>query len=53
MIGRAGRLGHSKKGTSYVIAPDGGSEYDVWQHYVLGRSKDIESRLFDAADRPA
>lgn len=52
MIGRAGRLGYSEKGTSYVIAPDGRAEYDVWQHYVLGRPEDIASRLFDPAIDP-
>lgn len=52
MIGRAGRLGYSAKGTSYVIAPDGRAEYEVWQHYVLGRPEDIESRLFDTGTDP-
>jgi replicative superfamily II helicase len=52
MIGRAGRLGYSPRGTSYVIAPDGRAEYDVWRHYVLGRPEDIESRLFDAGTDP-
>ncbi len=52
MIGRAGRLGYTAKGTSYVIAPDGRAEYDVWQHYVLGRPEDIKSRLFDSGTDP-
>lgn len=52
MIGRAGRLGYSAKGTSYVMAPDGRAEYDVWQYYVLGRLEDIESRLFDSGTDP-
>src|SRR5262249_7320588 len=52
MIGRAGRLGYSAKGTSYVITADGRAEYDVWQHYVLGQAEDVESRLFDAGTDP-
>ncbi len=52
MIGRAGRLGYSEKGTSYVIAPDPRAEYEVWQHYVLGKPEDINSRLFDADSDP-
>ena len=52
MIGRAGRLGYTDKGTSYVIAPDGRSEYDVWQHYVLGDPEDVESRLFAVGSDP-
>ena len=52
MIGRAGRLGYTAKGISYVIAPDGRAEYDVWQHYVLGRPEDIKSRLFDSGTNP-
>jgi len=52
MIGRAGRLGFSEKGTSYVIARDPRTEYEVWQHYVLGKPEDIRSRLFDADSDP-
>jgi replicative superfamily II helicase len=52
MVGRAGRLGYSEKGTSYVITPDGRSEYQVWQSYVLGRPEDVRSRLFDAGGDP-
>ena len=52
MVGRAGRLGYSEKGSSYVIAPDPRSEHAVWQHYVLGKLEDIESRLFDANTDP-
>jgi hypothetical protein len=35
-----------------VIAPDGRTEYDVWQHYVVGRPEDIKSRLFDSGTDP-
>jgi ATP-dependent DNA helicase len=35
-----------------VIAPDGRTEYEVWQHYVLGRPEDIKSRLFDSRTDP-
>lgn len=52
MVGRAGRLGFSEKGTSYVIAPDPRTEHQIWQHYVLGKPEDIHSRLFDADSDP-
>jgi replicative superfamily II helicase len=52
MVGRAGRLGYSDKGVAYVIAPDGRSEYDAWQYYVLGESEDVRSRLFDGGTDP-
>jgi helicase len=52
MVGRAGRLGYSDKGVAYVIAPDGRTEHDVWQHYVLGEPEDVRSRLFDAQSDP-
>jgi helicase len=52
MAGRAGRLGYSSKGTSYVITGDGRAEHVVWQHYVLGTPEDIESRLFDSGTDP-
>jgi helicase len=52
MVGRAGRLGYSDKGVAYVIAPDGRTEHNVWQHYILGEPEDVRSRLFDAQSDP-
>jgi replicative superfamily II helicase len=52
MVGRAGRLGYSDKGTAYLIAPDSRTEHAVWQHYVLGKPEDVRSRLFDAGTDP-
>jgi helicase len=52
MVGRAGRLGFSDKGASYVIAANGRAEYDIWQRYVLGRPEDVRSRLFDRGSDP-
>lgn len=52
MIGRAGRLGYSDKGSSYLVAANSRDEYEAWQHYVLGKPEDIKSRLFEANSDP-
>lgn len=46
MVGRAGRLGLSERGTSYIVVMDPREEYEAWNHYVLGRPEDINSRFF-------
>jgi helicase len=45
MVGRAGRLGFSEKGQSFLITPSGAQEYAYWQRYVQGEPEDIESRF--------
>jgi helicase len=51
IIGRAGRLGFSDKGTSCVITMDRSTEHGVWTKYVLGRPEDLESQfLSDGTD---
>lgn len=45
MIGRAGRLGFSEEGESYLIAPEPGLEHQFWTRYVLGDPEDLVSRF--------
>ncbi|MCX5695999.1 MAG: DEAD/DEAH box helicase [Candidatus Omnitrophica bacterium] len=52
IIGRAGRLGFTKKGTSYVIAQDGNEEYQVWRNYVLGSPEDLNSKFLASNTDP-
>jgi replicative superfamily II helicase len=51
MVGRAGRLGFTKRGRSAIIAVDGRAEHAAWQRYVLGRPEDLQSRFLDADPR--
>lgn len=52
IIGRAGRLGFSKKGTSYVIALDSKEEYQMWRNYVLGSPEDLNSKFLASNTDP-
>jgi superfamily II DNA/RNA helicase len=45
MVGRAGRLGFSEKGRSFLITPNGFQEHTYWQRYVKGDPEDIVSRF--------
>jgi helicase len=45
IVGRAGRLGFSERGTSFVIAQTSHEEGYVWSHYVQGVPEDIRSRF--------
>lgn len=47
IVGRAGRLGISDKGRSYLIAKNQGQEHRYWQHYILGKPEDLFSRFLD------
>ena len=47
LVGRAGRLGYAEKGTSYLLAPDGRAEHDLWVRYVTGKPENLTSRLLD------
>ena len=51
LVGRAGRLGYAEHGQSFLIAPEGRSAYEYWNHYVLGRPEDVTSRFLDADAR--
>jgi helicase len=52
LAGRAGRLGYSEKGTSYLIATDGRTEYDFWSRYVTSKPEDLASRFLDSGTDP-
>jgi helicase len=45
IIGRAGRLGFSKRGTSYVVALGANEEYYVWNSYILASPEDLHSNF--------
>ncbi|MFN8579187.1 MAG: caspase family protein [Candidatus Sericytochromatia bacterium] len=47
MIGRAGRLGYSQKGSSYIICTSFSDEQYYWNKYVLGNPEDLFSRFFE------
>lgn len=51
IAGRAGRLGFSIRGTSYLIALNPNDEHYYWTRYIQGRPEDITSRfLADGSD---
>jgi helicase len=45
IIGRAGRLGFTDHGTSYLIALDSNQENYYWNRYVTGVPEDLDSRF--------
>lgn len=45
IIGRAGRLGFSTRGTSYTVALDANEERHIWNTYVLGSPEDLHSKF--------
>ena len=45
MVGRAGRLGFSTEGFSYLMAWDATREHHFWKTYVLGKPEDLQSRF--------
>lgn len=53
MVGRAGRLGFSQKGASYLIALNQKEESDYWRTYILGKPEDIESRFINPSSNLA
>jgi helicase len=48
LVGRAGRLGYSEKGSSYLLATNPRAEYDYWTNYVTKAPEDPVSRFLDA-----
>ena len=52
LVGRAGRLGFTEKGTSYLLATDGRAEHDLWHRYVTGAPEDLKSRFLDRGTDP-
>jgi replicative superfamily II helicase len=47
IVGRAGRLGYSNRGTSYLISKELRNEHHYWKNYISGKPEDISSRFFD------
>lgn len=50
LVGRAGRLGFSERGASYLIAMSNAHYY--WFRYVLGAPEDLVSRFLDPETDP-
>jgi replicative superfamily II helicase len=49
IVGRAGRLGYSKHGSSFLLSLTPNEEHHNWEHYVLGKPEDLSSRFFDGS----
>ncbi len=47
MVGRAGRLGFTPKGKSFLIAPTPSDAYQLWTNYVAGKPEALVSRFSD------
>ncbi len=45
IVGRAGRLGFSERGASYLMALSPREEYSFWSQYVEGSPEDLKSRF--------
>jgi helicase len=45
IVGRAGRLGFTAHGTSYLLALDSREEHYAWNRYVMGVPEDLHSRF--------
>ncbi len=52
LVGRAGRLGYSKRGTSYLMALNPREEHYNWERYVTGRPEDLQSRFLHEGTDP-
>jgi helicase len=52
LVGRAGRLGFTERGASYLVAMNTRDAQDYWQNYVVASPEDLESRFLDNATDP-
>lgn len=52
LVGRAGRLGFTEQGASYLIAMNARDAQDYWRRYVTASPEDLESRFLDSATDP-
>lgn len=46
IVGRAGRLGYSNRGLSFLLALNPSDEAYFWNHFVVGNPEDLNSRFF-------
>src|SRR5262249_9655738 len=47
MVGRAGRLGFTPRGKSFLVAPTPADAYQLWNKYVCGKPEALVSRFSD------
>ena len=52
LVGRAGRLGFTERGASYLVAMNGRDAQGYWQNYVVASPENLESRFLDSATDP-
>jgi len=52
LVGRAGRLNYSEKGSSYLLALAPNDGHYFWNQYVKGTPEDLESRFLDSDTDP-
>lgn len=52
MVGRAGRLGYTPRGESYIIPSGTLDESWAWRHYVCGQPEDVESVFLKGSTDP-
>lgn len=52
LVGRAGRLGFSEHGASYLVAMTGNDEHHYWRRYVLGAPEGLRSRFLEKGTDP-
>jgi helicase len=52
IIGRAGRLGFTQQGESYLLATSNHKENQFWSHYILGKPESIQSQFFNDRTDP-
>lgn len=45
IVGRAGRLGFTEKGTSFLLALSPREEHHAWTHYIQGVPEDLHSQF--------
>jgi helicase len=51
LVGRAGRLGYTERGTSYLVATSANEEHHYWHRYVSASPEDLVSRFLNADPR--
>jgi replicative superfamily II helicase len=52
MVGRAGRLGYSEAGESYIVATGSPAPAEAWNRYILGTPEDITSHFLSQGTDP-